>query len=673
MRLVKSLGIGTKLMIFVVTAVILIIAFIVGTALVQFNSFNNTVSQEQAVKGMEGLNSLIEDYKYQSLKLATLISLNLDVISAVETKDANSIFNVVSSIANEAKIDFITITDNNGIVLIRSHDANKKADSVMNQTNIQMALKGKSYSTVESGTIVKLSARTGVPIKNKEGIIIGAVSTGYMLDKVEILDKLKQIYKTDITLFLGDTRFNTTIVQNGNRLVGTKLDPKIAEILLNKKEKYIGNATILGMPFICAYMPLINSDNQVIGILFAGQPLQQVIASRNNIIAIVVVIAAVATLIFAASIYFYITKKVSKPLSTVVSAAEKIADRNLDVSIDFKSNDEIGILCNEFNKMTDNLNEVLNNISIASKQVASGSSQVSSSSIALSQGATEQASSIQQLTATLDEISTQTKQNAQSANDANKLVETAKSDALTCNDQMKQMLVSMEQINKSSNNISRIIKVIDEIAFQTNILALNAAVEAARAGQHGKGFAVVAEEVRNLAIRSAKAAKETTDMIEGSINKVEDGTKIANKTAEALNNIVDGFSKVANLVKTISLASNEQATGITQVNQAISQVSQVIQTNSATSQESAAASEELSSQAEILKNQVDRFVLKKNTLSSYKGFENIDPDILRTLEDMSEVEKGHSHSLSNKTTAKSNTSNKSRSAIELNDKGFDKY
>jgi methyl-accepting chemotaxis protein len=218
--------------------------------------------------------------------------------------------------------------------------------------------------------------------------------------------------------------------------------------------------------------------------------------------------------------------------------------------------------------------------------------------------------SIEELTASITEIAAQTRQNAANANQANELAMDAQTNAEKGNEHMKGMLISMHDINEASRNISKIIKVIDEIAFQTNILALNAAVEAARAGQHGKGFAVVAEEVRNLAARSASAAKETTDMIEGSIKKAEDGTKIANETAAALDKIVTGVAKAAVLVGQIATASDEQASGIAQINKGVEQVSLVVQTTSATAQQSATASEELSGQAEVLKDMVVKFKLK---------------------------------------------------------------
>ncbi len=316
---------------------------------------------------------------------------------------------------------------------------------------------------------------------------------------------------------------------------------------------------------------------------------------------------------------FSISALISKPIIQMVGVAERIADYDLDVSMDYNAKDEIGELARAISVMVNNLNHSVNNVRSAAEQVASGSQQLSVSSQVLSQGATEQASSVEELSASIEQIAAQTRENAKRSNEASDLALASQKNAVQGNERMKEMLKAMDGINESSTNISKIIKVIDDIAFQTNILALNAAVEAARAGQHGKGFAVVAEEVRNLAARSADAAKETTNLIEGSMKKVEGGTKIASETAESLDRIVNGVTQAADLVQQITTASNEQSTGIEQINKAVVQVSDVIQTNSATSEESAAASEELSSQAELLKNAVSKYKLRGQAFDSYAG------------------------------------------------------
>ena len=297
-------------------------------------------------------------------------------------------------------------------------------------------------------------------------------------------------------------------------------------------------------------------------------------------------------------------------ITEIAHVLDGISTGDITKNITSEYKGDFAELKNSINKIINALNQVLSEINTAADQVASGSTQVSLGNQAISQGATEQASSIEELTASITQIAEQTNLNAENSNKSNDMAAEMKKAAIEGNEQMKNMLLSMDAINESSEKISNIIKVIDDIAFQTNILALNAAVEAARAGVHGKGFAVVAEEVRNLAARSANAAKETTELIEGSIKKVGDGTKIAQETAVALNNIVTSVEETVVLGEKIAVASKEQASGIGQINQGVEQLSQVVQTNSASAQEGAAASEELSGQAELLKEKIGLFKLK---------------------------------------------------------------
>jgi len=363
-------------------------------------------------------------------------------------------------------------------------------------------------------------------------------------------------------------------------------------------------------------------------------------------------------------IAIYITKRLTHPIKEIEIAANKMSVGEFDISINYESKDELGSLSNGMREMSYNINEIINDtvrvlgeialgnfdvsteveyigifkniensvikitedlsetmseINVASEEVGSASDQVASGSQMLSQGATEQAGAIEELSATIMDISEKIKDTAENARKTNNLTMSAERQVKSGNEQMKEMIKAMEEISLTSNEIGRIIKTIDDIAFQTNILALNAAVEAARAGSAGKGFAVVADEVRNLAAKSAEAAKSTASLIENSIKAVENGTLIVDNTAQSLQRIINATNRTNLLVNEIAKACEEEASAINQVTIGVEQISEVVQTNSATAEESAAASEELSGQAQMLKSLIENFKLKeKNNFYNMK-------------------------------------------------------
>jgi methyl-accepting chemotaxis protein len=349
-------------------------------------------------------------------------------------------------------------------------------------------------------------------------------------------------------------------------------------------------------------------------------------------------------------IWFILSRGIIQPLKNTVEALNTIAHGDLSVHLK-TGKDEIGIMGSALNSVVDSLNikakaasdiaegnltheiivasekdtlgkalltmitslnNMVSELNFSAAQVDSGSRQIADSSVALSQGATEQAAAIQEISSSMTQISSQTKTNAENAAQANTLAKAAHEAVRNGIQQMKEMVSSMDAISESSNEIGKIIKTIDDIAFQTNLLALNAAVEAARAGKHGKGFAVVAQEVRSLAARSAKAAQETTDMIEKSIKKVKDGNQTAGKTSEALEKINTGVTQVTDLVGEIAAASSEQAQGIAQVNKGLQQVDNVTQSNTANAEETSSAAETLSAQAAQVHHLLSRFRVQKD-------------------------------------------------------------
>lgn len=542
----------------------------------------------------------------------------------------------------------------------------RETTNVANRDYFKAAIAGKP-----AVSDVLVSSVTGKPVilyavpVSKNGQVVGVLYG--RKDGESLSDTVSEItYKKTGFAYAVNTEGTSVGDRNRELVTGqvnylklSETDPNLkslGELMKNKMltgQAGSGEYEYQGYPQITAFAPIENTPwIMAIGVQ-KSEALEGVDALRT-----ILILVCVAAEILGAGVIYFVSTKIAKPIKRITSVAQQIADGNLEVQLSVNSRDEVGQLSQAFNltiarlvdyqgyideisdalhrvsqgnltvelhreysgsfeKLKDNmtalldgLNATMLQINQSADQVASGSDQVATGAMALSQGATEQASAVQQLSASIAEITMQIEQNAENARAVSEKSHSAEIELQQSDTQMKEMIAAMEQIAVKSSEISKIIKVIDDIAFQTNLLALNAAVEAARAGEAGKGFAVVADEVRNLAGKSAEAARNTTGLIEETLGAVRQGSDMVERTAGALLGAASTTGEAVALIGEIAKATNEQAISIAQVNQGVEQISAVVQTNAATAEESAAASEELSGQSNILKELLSHFQLK---------------------------------------------------------------